>query len=330
MSGSMGRRRQSRLDLPPRLHAKGGAYYYVTSSTPRKWLPLGTDLAKARLKWAEIENGGTATVTVGSLIDDWFAAPKDAPLAGSTLRCYRSVAGQLRQFFGQSPADQIEPHHVAAWLDNHASRARANLGKALLSNAMDLAVRRGLRRDNPCRQIARLRVPGRTRYITDAEYIAIRAAATPILRAAMDISYTTGARISDILAIRLQHWTDEGLTIRQIKTGKLQLFKRTAILDQVIEQARNIPRPVRSLYLLATRTGQPYKYSTILTWWNKATTAAGIADANFHDIRGKSATDAKRDGADYQALLGHTTKAMSDKYIKIETAQLVEPMTRVL
>lgn len=312
------------------MHLKGGTYYYVTSTTPRKWIKLGSDLAKARLKWAEMENTGEAVITVGSIIDAWFEAPKEAPLAESTLRCYRSVAGQLREFFGQSPAAAIEPHHVASWLDNHASRARANLGKALLSNAMDLAVRRGIRGNNPCKPIPRLNVKGRSRYITDEEYKAIREQANDVLRAAMDLSYVTGARISDVLAIRIQHWTPEGLMIRQIKTGKLQLFKRTPILEQVIEQARRIPRPVRGLYLLTTRKGQPYKYSTILTWWNKATEAAKVENANFHDIRGKSATDAKRDGVDYQALLGHTTKAMSDKYIKIETAQVVEPMTRVL
>jgi len=90
MSGSMGRRRQSRLDLPPRMHLKGGTYYYVTSTTPRKWIKLGSDLAKARLKWAEMENSGNAVITVGAIVDEWFAAPKETPLAASTLRCYRS------------------------------------------------------------------------------------------------------------------------------------------------------------------------------------------------------------------------------------------------
>lgn len=30
------------------------------------------------------------------------------------------------------------------------------------------------------------------------------------------------------------------------------------------------------------------------------------------------------------AMLGHSTKAMSDRYIKLEDAQVVEPRTRVL
>jgi hypothetical protein len=37
----MGRRRTVNLGLPPSLHMKGERYYHVTSTTPRKWTPLG-------------------------------------------------------------------------------------------------------------------------------------------------------------------------------------------------------------------------------------------------------------------------------------------------
>ncbi|WP_408646992.1 hypothetical protein [Trinickia dabaoshanensis] len=37
----MGRRRQTNLDLPPRMHLKGGRYYHVGTSLPRQWTPLG-------------------------------------------------------------------------------------------------------------------------------------------------------------------------------------------------------------------------------------------------------------------------------------------------
>lgn len=328
MTTLMGRRRQSNLDLPPRMHLKSGTYYYVTTTAPRKWISLGRDLAKARIRWAEIENGPADDGSLARLIDTWLAMPNQ--LTESTMRCYLSVSTQLKAVFRDAPVEAIRPHHIAAWLDNHSSRARANLGKALLSNVLDLAVRQGMIDRNPAKEIARLEIKPRTRYLTDAEFLAIRAEAVPVLQAAMDLSFVTGARISDVLAIRVQDWTADGLTIRQIKTKKLQLFKRTLILEEVIEQARRIPRPVRGLYLLCTQKGQPYKYSTLLSWWERATTRAGIEDAHFHDIRAKAATDGRAEGIDYQALLGHSTRAMSDKYLKIETAQIVEPRARVL
>ena len=56
----MGRRRQTNLDLPPRMQVKAGTYYYVTSGQPRKWINLGRDKAAARRKWAELEDDTTA------------------------------------------------------------------------------------------------------------------------------------------------------------------------------------------------------------------------------------------------------------------------------
>jgi len=66
----------------------------------------------------------------------------------------------------------------------------------------------------------------------------------------------------------------------------------------------------------------------MLTWWSAATEKAQVIDAHFHDIRGKAATGGKRVGLDYQALLGHSTKAMSDRYIKLEDAQIVIAMQK--
>jgi len=39
-------------------------------------------------------------------------------------------------------------------------------------------------------------------------------------------------------------------------------------------------------------------------------------DTRFHDIRGMAATTAAEEGLDYQAMLGHTDRRMSERYIK--------------
>lgn len=330
MSTTMGRRREKNLDLPPRMQQKGNAFYYVTSTKPRQWIALGSDLDEARKQWAILENGPRDESLVENLVDKWLNSDAFDQLAPSSRICYESVSKQVKAFFRGAHAADVKPSHVAQWMDEHKSRSQANLGRAVLSNVMAIAVRRGFIDRNPVTEIKRHNMKARDRYLTDAEYRAIREQATPVLRAAMDISYITAARISDVLAIRLAHWNDDGLLIRQIKTKKVQLFKRTPTLETVIEQAKAIKRPVRGLYLLCTLRGQPYSYATINTWWQEAREKAGIADAHFHDIRAKSATDAKRDGIDYQALLGHSTKAMSDRYIKIEEAQAVDVLQRKL
>lgn len=334
MATTMGRRRQSNHDLPPRMHIKSETYYFVTTTIPRKWIKLGKDKAEALRQWAEIMARETAdtSASLASLIDGWMETDDYKWLSYNTQKIYRSVIKQLKATFeGFVTVADIRPHHVAAWQDGHHSKVMANTGKSILTTVLNLAIRRGIIDRNPAKEVENITVQRRKRYITDDEYRAIRDKAHPVLRAAMDISYVTGARIGDILDIKLSHISDDGLLLRQEKTKKLQLFRRNEALDQVITNAKSIKRPVRGMhYLLCTMRGQQYDYQQLNQWWIKAREEAGIQDAHFHDIRGKSATDAKRAGIDYQALLGHTTKAMSDSYIKLDDAQIVDPMTRVL
>lgn len=315
MSGSMGRKRLSSFDLPPRMHRKGKAFYYVTNGTPRKWISLGSDLSKAKAKWAQLE-GTTSGNSISVMIDEWLDKPND--LAESTMINYRSVAIQLKEYFGDSPVEKFETKHVYSWLDNHPSKARANLGKAVLANVFEIAIRRGLLNDNPARNAKRLKVEARTRDLTDSEFMLIRDNANPVLACAMNISYVTGARVSDVIAIKREHLTSEGVLIRQKKTKKLQLFEWTPALRQVIDDAKKLPRSVKGMHLLCTLKGLKYSYATIYTWWCKAVEKAGVKDANFHDIRGKAADAAERAGLDYQGMLGHSSKSMSDRYLKTQ------------
>lgn len=330
MVSPMGRRRKSLLDLPPRMHLKSGTYYYVTTGTPRKWIKLSKDLDEARFAWAKIESGESNGMLLSRMIDDWMQTEAYTSLSYNTHKVYRSVIKQLKAVFNEFSVQDIEPKHIAEWQDAHHSKVMSNTGKSILTTVLNIAVRKGYINRNPAKEIENIPVSRRKRYLTDEEYKEIRKHASEPLAAAMDISYATGARISDVISIRLQDITDEGLMIRQIKTKKLQFFKMTDSLKAAIDAAKKIPRPVRGMYLLCTLRGRPYQYAQMNAWWVAARDAAGVSDAHFHDIRGKSATDAKRLGQDYQSLLGHTTKAMSDSYIKLEDAQIVEPLRKIL
>lgn len=330
MADHMGRKRQSNFGLPPRMHLKSGTYYYVANTVPRKWVSLGKDRIEANRKWAELEAGPVASDLFVTLIDEWLESEAFTELAPNTRKQYKSVAKQIKSVFADFSVKQIEPHHIAAWQDGHNSKVNANTGKSIITNVLNVAVRRGMIKWNPAKEVENITIKRRKRYITHEEYIAIRENANPVMRAAMDLSYVTGARIGDILEMRLSHISAEGLMIRQEKTDKLQLFQRNEALDLAIENAKAIKRPVRGMFLLCTMRGQQYTYQQMNEWWIAARTAAGIDDVHFHDIRGKSATDAKRAGQDYQAILGHTTKAMSDSYIKLDDAQLVEPLRQGL
>lgn len=323
----MGRRRQTHLDLPPRMHLKDGCYYYVTSTLPRKWIKLHKELPKARILWAQLENGesGSSDLFVARL-DQYLVSPKFLGLAEKTRKQYECVAIKLRAFFKGARLGVITPAHIAMWMDNYPSQIQANTGKSIISEVFKIAVRHGVVKCNPCMEISYHPIKGRDRLISDQEYRAIWLQAEPHVQVAMDIGYLTGTRIQDILDIKLQDITSEGVFVKQGKTKKRILFQASSALDEVISRARLIPRSVRGMHLLCTRRGSPYSYDAFNKSWLKAVRAAGVEGVHFHDIRAKAATEAKALGMDYQSLLGHATRAMSDKYVRLREISRVEPL----
>lgn len=325
---NMGRRRQTRLDLPPRMHLKGGTYYYVTSTIPRKWIKLHSDIAKARMLWAQVENG-TASAGNGfsDVMDAWMLTDGYTKLSPSTKHTYNTMIRQLRETF-DCPIETIRPVHIAQMLDAHPSKAQANIGRVIMSNVFDYAVRRGIVEFNPAREIKKHTIEGRTRHLTDDEFFAIRENGNDVLKCVMDIAYLTGARINDILKIVLSDSREDGLFIEQGKTGKRQLFIWTPELEYAIATAQALNRPTDGVFLFYTNRNRPYTYSAFYSLWERAVRDAGVDDVHFHDIRGNAATEAKRQGQDYQAILGHASRSMSEKYIKMREIERIEPVKR--
>ncbi len=315
----MGRRRTINHDLPPRMARKGASYYYVCSGPSRKWIPLGKDLSRARRKWAELEGPGEG-LSVGELVQR-FIDREERP--ASTMMQYRSYQKALALAF-PIPAAQLRSTHVALWRELQKGRKHyANGCIAVLTAACRLGAELGL---SERITVGKWKLEARDRYLTDDEFRAIRERATEWLQIAMDIAYLTASRPSDIRGMK---WSDVGsaLTVRQQKTAQRMSFAMTPELSSTLERAR--ARRVLGLYVCATDRGKRITKDRMDDDWRAACAAAGVV-AQFRDIRAKAATDAKSGGQDYQALLGHTTKAMSDRYIKGMQTVVAEPVRRKL
>lgn len=319
---SMGRKRTTNFDLPPRLQRKGTSYYYVCSSKPRKWLPLGRDLAVAKRRWAELEGGTASGLTVGQLVQQFVDREKRSE---TTRTQYASYQRTLEAEF-PIPAAQLTSRHVALWRELQGARKHyANGCIALLLSSCRLGHELG-----QCERltVAKWDVEPRDRDLLPAEFKAIRAAAPPWLQVAMDLAYLTGARPSDILALRWDKVTPDGILLRQRKTKHRQEFALSEELAAALQRARE--RPILGLFVVANARGRPITRNMLSHAWLAARTAAGVPDAQFRDIRALSAKAAKEGGQDYQALLGHTTRAMSERYIKSRETARVEPVRRKL
>lgn len=323
----MGRRRSRDFDLPPRMARKGAAYYYVTNESPRRWIPLGTDLNRARRRWADLEYTAEAGTTVAALLER-YTADFAGDWSAGTRRQYGHYAKALTAEFGVADLDSLSTPLLCRWRDsNRHRRILINGCLGLLAPALAKAVEWGWCERNPARDVERFETFVRGRYLTDAEFCAIRASGQSWLADAMTLSYFTTLRESDVLALRWSAVSDV-ITVQQVKTGKRQQFVVTPPLRRFLDHCK--AKPILGLYVIATAKGRPITARRLQEEFARAAGKALVADARFHDVRGKAATDAKADGQDYQAMLGHSDKRQSDAYVKAKETVRVEPLRRVL
>ena len=320
----MGRKRTRDYDLPRRVYRRGARFYYVTVAG--RWIPLGKDLAQARRKWADIECLGVGS-TVRELVWSYF----DAKVAGgkaATVKQYRAYANGIDAEWGRLPADQLTRVHVARYRD------RPGIGKvwgngviSLLRVAYRWAGETNDELGNPGAGVAFNPIESRSRYLEDAEFSAIRAAGPRWMRTAMDVAYLTGLRPSDVLALRWDMVGDR-LATRTQKTGVKLAFELPPALLAVLDEARQ--RPILGLYVVASDKGRRIRLQRWQDTFRSACKALGIKDATPRDIRAKAATDAEAAGLDYQALLGHTSRRMSDRYLKNKRTIVAPTLKQVI
>jgi len=326
----MGRRRKSRLDLPQRVYFNHGAYFFAPPVGP--WIHLGRDFGIAMSKWAEIVGRPTRLTNLAQIMDRYMleVAPR------KSLRTYQDnikEIARLRSVFGHMQPYEVTPPDIYAYMDARAAPVRANREKSLLSHVFSYAIRWGAAKDNPCRHVKRNPEKPRERYPEDSELAAFKSVAGEFLSNYVDLKYMTSMRKGDLLRLRLDSLTEEGIAVTQGKTGKRIVYLWNSDLKAVVDEIKAMRRPLRSLFLFCTRKGQPYSVSGFDSIWQRAMQKAlsrGLLMERFteHDIRAKTLTDANALGQDAQKLAGHKSRVMTDRYIKTRRTERIRPLAR--
>jgi integrase len=302
--------------LPKCVFHRHGAYYYVKRGV---WRPLGDNLPAALAEYARI----IAPPTGGcdELLDRSLDRAKET-VKPNTHKQYAYVCRVLKPVLAEFTPELVEPHHIAAILDHHRKTPNmANRMLTFLRLAFSNGLTWGMCKVNPCYGVKRHLEHRRDRYLS--EYMLIWKHAPAQLRAIMDIAYITAQRIGDVLAIRLSDITPEGIYFRQQKTGKRLLVNATD-LAEAVKRARSLHSNIRGLTLFHGRGGRPLSYYGVRSAFQRACALAKVEDATLHDIRAKSLTDAKRQGKNAQKLGGHSTEAMTNRYIRGRDYDLAE------
>ncbi len=310
------------------MHRKGGRFYYVTSTRPRKWISLGNDINEARRQWAvlegQAEDPNDRTFSIVAKRYRREIMPSKALL---TRRDNERELEKLEAVFGNVPIDAIRPADVRQYLDVRGQQAptRANREKALLSHIINQARAWGYSdAPNPCAGIRGHKETGRDRYITDAEYRAVWEAADDDLRDAMDLALLTAQRPADVLKMNRADIGDGHLLVRQNKTGKKLRIAVVGELAAVIKRMLKRPRKTVGAALIQNEEGQRLTACALRSRFDKARKAAGV-DFQFRDIRAKAASDSES-LAHAQKLLGHKTRGMTEHYTRERKGESVKPL----
>lgn len=327
----MGRSREKLRHLPQRMQMRHGAYFHVASvGGSQKWTRLApaSDYGEALRAWAEIEGrkertGETVRDAVSTYLAHCATRVQAGDLSAKTLTGYTASSAPLVDVLGAMRLPDVSDQDVRRYRsgrqreDGRPAPVAANRELALLSASYGHAAELGWIASsvNPCRHVKRNQEKPRQRYVTEAEMQKIRAAAPPILEAAIRISAATGVRQSDLLAIRLAAITDDGLVVRAGKTGKSVLYLWTDELRAAVVQAKGVRRRVSGLWLFPGR--EPGTHMTVdglETIWARARAAAGLADVQWRDWRRKAGSDTTE--AHAVELLDHSSSAVTKRHYR--------------
>lgn len=320
---------------------KGEAYYYVTNEKPRRWISLGSDYGNALTKWAELEGQPVPeTARTFLQVSTWYELKVVPKKALRTQRDNRAELKNLRAVFGDSVIETITPVDVRRYLDGRQNKrtgepvtVRANREIALLSDIVNWARENGITdMANPCTGVERHEELGRERYATDEEFDAIYAKGDELLQDAMDLLLFTSQRPGDVIRMKRDRIIDGDFWVRQGKTRNKLRISIEGDFKAALERMLGRPRKATGLHLVQDRNGQPLTYWQLEDRWSAARAAAAadmpsVADLQMRDIRGKTATDLE-DLAHAQKLLGHASRAMTEKYVKQRAGDRVAPHHR--
>lgn len=333
-------RNKENRDLPPgvyrrkRIRTSGKEWvgYYYRDQTGKE-IPLGTDLVKAKMKWAELEAKRLPAelTTMKGIFDEYEKKiiPKKAP---RTQKDNIYELKQLREVFDGAPIDEITPSMIAQYRDTRSAKTRANREIALLSHVFNTAREWGITaRENPCLGVRKNKEKPRDYYANEIVWNAVYAEAPQELREAMDLAYLSGQRPADVLAMRKDFREGVYLRIAQGKTGKkLRILLEAdgvqnalgALLDKIEQKNShhlspfyilNVDGKRMSWGMLRNRWADAREAARVKALTEKKTDLAKqIAQFQFRDIRPKAASEIN-DLGDASTLLGHSKAEMTER-----------------
>jgi len=350
--------------FPPRVTASHGALYYIEDLAERnakgkpkqKWHYLcraedGPAMMHEALASLHTDRQHLPCSLAG-VIDSWRKDVMPKRYAEKTRDEYDRMCDVIADKIECNDVADLRPVHIAQFIDEWFGDKHnaARKYKQLLSLLMQHAVRKGYRDNDPAAEVSMsgYEIGGRSRYLTDDEIQRIRAGAIDgpdpsvkgrggrktrsgdMIVCLIDLLLITGQRVGDVLRLTWADVSDDGILFRPSKvaksTGAQVPVKMTPQLRAVLDRAKAIGK-VKGMHVIHTMRGQAYTYHGVYSAWSRACDRASpkVENANIHDLRHRSLTDAKAQGKNAQGLGGHADEKMTQQYIERPEIEWLEP-----
>jgi integrase len=317
----------------PRLrsHTKRGkagqvwtSWWYDMRGTGKRDIPLGTDYARAIIRWDELHNQSTRVAgTIEEAMAKWEAEVLPDYENPDTKASYKKQLARIRPVFGPCTWEQITMQDLTEYLAIRQAKTQANRELSVLSIIWNKARIWGMTvLPWPASGLERSgwknKENARDVYVPDEQFDAIYRHADQPLRDAMDLATATGLRIKDVCAIRLTDFRQEGLHVKARKTGKRVTFTTadSDVLPRLLE--RRHQHKALHIFLLTSARGKPVTWRMLSDRFQEARAAAAkevpaCAELFLRDMR-KRAAQLSEDLDQASKLLQHSSKAITAKH----------------
>lgn len=319
------------MGLPKYVYHSKGRYVFrpYNPETKRKGkeIVLCKDTASMSELWARYEQvtQQQQEKTIRWAIDTYLASKDFMDLSRLSIRDGRQHAKQIIQtpmlsgaVFGDIQFATITTGMLQKYLDkrSESSPVAGNKEIGFLSTVYNWHKRRDNVTHNPASGVKKNKTKPRDRYVTDKEYEAalLLAKSGPhYLYPMMEIAYLCRARRVELLQMRKDQITKEGLLLNRAKGSKTQIIEISPRLQKAIN-ACNTAEQIRSVWLIHDKKGQKIRDESFKSSWArmmKKLKEQGYEGFTFHDLKAKGVSDF--DGDKLKAS-GHKTQSMLNVY----------------
>jgi integrase len=261
--------------------------------------------------------------TMAALIDRFIREHLPKKRA-STVRSYVGLLDlHVRPFFGKhtkvADVGYSDVNKLHLKITATGSTYVANRTVAVLSRMFSLAIRWGLRSDNPARGIERNPESKRKKYLNGEELARLTAALAkqPDRQFANIVSLLmlTGARKGEVLSMRFDNLDlDRGIWSKPGSTTKQKSDHVTPLSVPAVQLLRGITTRGEYVFPSDAKTGH---VADIQKAWVRLCISAGVSGVRIHDLRHSFASQLVNSGASLQligALLGHSNPTTTARY----------------